>query len=476
MANPKTNKFISAASIYIIGVLAVSAFLFLKREHTLLGIYDKINQSAASCIPLILDPAFQDRVAAGKINEAENIENSKKLTMLAEKIGAAYIYTIIKKDGKLYITASNYPPSKDNKLTQVNYFMKEYKTAPDALKKLFAQKKTVFSEYSDGWGFFRSVYIPMYTPDGMLFAACADMKMKEIYSGLYPIVIQSVLLAVFFFLLAYPMIWAFNDISESQKGELIEKKKQLAHAGRLTAMGEMAAGIAHEINQPLCVIRGYLELLKAMLKDNSEVKEKQMDSAFDIGISSVEKISRIVNHMRSFSRMKAQELKPVDLKDPVDSALSFFNEQIKLHNISLIKNYEENVPFVNVDAQRFEQIAVNLVSNARYAVDKMGELKGRSFVKKIEVSIRHDRKNSKVCFEISDNGIGMTRNVIERCREPFFTTKGVDEGTGLGLSISEEIVKGFRGELYIKSKPDAGSTFTVLLPVREEDNGGKDTA
>ncbi|OGV36372.1 MAG: hypothetical protein A2020_02540 [Lentisphaerae bacterium GWF2_45_14] len=469
MINPKTTKFIVAASIYIIGVLAVSVFLFIKREHTLLSLYDKTTNSAASCIPLALNPEFQDRASSGNTSGKENIANSQRLTDLAEKMEVAYVYTIIKKDRKLYITASSYPPSKGNQLKDINYFMKEYKTAPEELKRLFSEKKTVYSEYSDGWGSFRSVYVPMYSPGGMLFAACADMKMNTIYSGLYPIITQSVLLAVFFFLLAYPMIWTFNNISESQKGEIIEKKRQLAHAGRLTAMGEMAAGIAHEINQPLCVIRGYLELLKAMLKDNPEIKEKQMENAFDIGISSVEKISKIVNHMRSFSRMKAQELKPVDLQDPVESALSFFNEQIKLHNINLIKNYEENLPSVNVDAQRLEQVAVNLISNARYAVDKMSETKGRGFRKEINVSIRKDAKNSKVIFELSDNGIGMTHQVIERCREPFFTTKGIDEGTGLGLSISEDIIKSFNGELKIKSKPDAGSTFTVHLPFGGDD-------
>ena len=239
-------------------------------------------------------------------------------------------------------------------------------------------------------------------------------------------------------------------------------------------MGEMTAGIAHEINQPLCVIRGYLELLQSVLSKEPILKERQLDGAFDIGIKSVDKASRIINHMRNFVRQKSAELKPINLRTPIEEGLSFFNEQIKHHNISLEMNLPDSTPEVKIDQQKFEQIVVNLVANARFAVDEKGDKIGREFKKRITLKLSHQKNDDFVAFEVIDNGNGMTQEVIEKCNEPFFTTKKPGEGTGLGVSIVREILREFNGKLSISSVPGEGCTVKVSFPAYRKENQTKD--
>lgn len=463
--NKKIYKFFAAMAIYIIGVVASSICLYINSQKAVLEQFRRRITAAAYEAANDLGEHFHDKISGpDSISEKENLINVKKLTKLANTIGVKYVYTVVKDPkGDIRITASSSSSDSLKRQTPVKFYTL-YKSAPDALKKVFDTGKITYHDYNDPWGRFYSVFIPLKSASGRTYVACADIENEDIAFNLLKILYQALFLAGFLLLLAAPMLIAFNDYQKTQGGQLKEKQKQLAHAGRLTAMGEMAAGIAHEINQPLCVIRGYLELLKSVLKDNPDVKKQNLENAFDVSIKSVERASGIINHMRSFVRLKSKEAEPVNLVDPTDSALSFFNEQIRLHSISLEKDYQSDIPKVMMDSQRFEQIAVNFVSNARYAVDKMGEKQGRDFKKQIRIKIYYDAKKDKVVFEINDNGIGMTKDVLKRCREPFYTTKDVEEGTGLGLSIVQDIVAEFGGQLEIESHQDKGSCFKAVFP------------
>jgi signal transduction histidine kinase len=453
-----------AGSIYIAGVIACAVFLYIQREEKLLAYYDKIIKGAAKTIPLIIPPDFPAKsVKIVDSGRGADIKTTGALTALADNFNVSCLYTVIRKNGRFYVPSFSSPHLKSEPMALPEK-LTEYKSVPEKLKRMFVQKRIIFDEYTDNWGRFRSVYIPVRGAGGVFYAACADIKLDDIELNLYPIMMQSVFIALLFLLLAYPLIWTFTNINRSQSGELMEKKKQLAHAGRLTSMGEMAAGIAHEINQPLCVIRGYLELLKSVLKNNSEIKEKQLENAFDIGITSVEKISKIINHMRTYARVKNKEAEPTRLTEPLESALSFFNEQIKLHNIKLDKEYEDELPLVNIDRQRFEQVAVNFISNARYAVDLKEEQAGPEYKKKITLKLRSTKSKNQVIMEVSDNGAAMSNETLMRCRDPFYTTKNPEEGTGLGIPIAEDIINDYGGKLRISSGKGHGTTIQVVLP------------
>ncbi|MBU4263359.1 MAG: response regulator [Proteobacteria bacterium] len=272
-------------------------------------------------------------------------------------------------------------------------------------------------------------------------------------------------------------------LRENVEQSLAAHQAQLAHAGRLTALGEMASGIGHEIHQPLTVINLGAETCKSYFdKHDSHCPAAE---AADEMRTNVKKITNIINSMRSFSRASSGDWKKVSLQWPLQEAMTFFKEQFRLHMIEYSELVSPDLPLVRTDTQKFEQILVNLLSNARYAVDKKQQ-KNPALVKKITVSLHYEditdeelaamhfkktetTSNQVVILEVKDNGIGMNQDVLKRCLEPFFTTKEVGEGTGLGLSVTHGIIRELNFHLAVESREGDGAAFRVVIPVEIAD-------
>ncbi len=254
----------------------------------------------------------------------------------------------------------------------------------------------------------------------------------------------------------------FAKIKDAEK-KLQEKQAQVVHAGRLTAMGEMATGIAHEINQPLAIMRIAADGLNSYFARQG-IQGMEAKAAQKI-IEQVKRAAAIIDNMRSFARAGSDVSEPVNLAEPVNRALSFFKEQFRIHQIALTVPADDDLPNVIMNPQKFEQIAVNFLSNARYAVEKKGETAGADYQKSVIVRLFHEPESMEIVFEVEDNGIGMSPEVRERCMEPFYTTKGVGEGTGLGLSIVHGIAREFKMEIETESAEGQGSTFRLRIKI-----------
>ena len=256
----------------------------------------------------------------------------------------------------------------------------------------------------------------------------------------------------------------FQDITDRVKMEamLHEKQAQLAHSGRLALLGEMATGMAHELNQPLSIIRLDAEGLKFSLKRAGYLQSKFEENLNSV-ISNVDRAANIIGHMRGFARVRSAYHEKISLTESVENSLIFFREQFRHHGILLETDYEEDLPKVAADPQQFEQVVVNFLSNARYAADKKEDGDSGDYRKKVVLRLFYDKIENTVVLEIMDNGIGMTPEEKERCPEPFFTTKEVGKGTGLGLSIAHGIIKELNGRLEIESEKGIGTTMRVVL-------------
>lgn len=258
-----------------------------------------------------------------------------------------------------------------------------------------------------------------------------------------------------------------RDITDYQRTQksLREKEAQLIHSGRLTAMGEMASGIAHELNQPLTIIRMAAQNFGYRLAAGIQDKINPTEFSNKI-IQQVDRAATIINHMRSFVRGEPT-IKEAILMDPRAAALdslTFFQEQFRVQEISLILDISESLPMISMPANHFEQILINLLSNARYAVNKK---KGGDdhYVKEVNLRLFFkEEETGFVVLEVKDNGIGMTSDEQQRCWEPFFSTKGVGEGTGLGLYIVHSIAKEQRVEIQLESVSGEGTCFRVSFP------------
>lgn len=238
-----------------------------------------------------------------------------------------------------------------------------------------------------------------------------------------------------------------------------EKDAQIVHAGRLAAMGEMATGIAHEINQPLAIIRIAADGLNEWFldKDRGTMEAKAAEKI----VEQVNRASAIIDNMRAFARAGNDGAETTDLTEPVRRALSFFREQFRIHEVALDESYPKNPVAVRTNPRKFEQIVVNFLSNARHAVEKKAETTPNGFEKRIGISL-YEKENEAI-FEVRDNGIGMPPEVVERCMEPFFTTKEVGEGMGLGLSIVHGIAREFAMKIEVESTQGEGSVFRIRM-------------
>lgn len=235
-----------------------------------------------------------------------------------------------------------------------------------------------------------------------------------------------------------------------------------AHLSRLRSLGEMASGIAHEINQPLAIIRLGVEGIKDMLLTDKAKNSLESSIADDV-LAQVDRASNIINQMRSFARLESTPKEWIMPSKPITSALSFLRDQLRVHNINLIEDIDYNCPQILLGQQKAEQILINLIINARHALDKVTD----SREKQIKVSM-HCTQHT-VTLTVTDNGIGMSPETLERCFDPFYTTKPDDEGTGLGLSIVKSIAEEFNILLNVKSEPNKGTSFELTMPHKQID-------
>jgi two-component system, NtrC family, sensor kinase len=236
-----------------------------------------------------------------------------------------------------------------------------------------------------------------------------------------------------------------KDITQRRNME-----QQLLQADKLASLGQLSAGVAHEINNPLGLILGYTQL---MLREEPAASQKYED------LKTIEKHTRncktIVEALLNFARKTETKKVLVDVNCAIEQVVTVIRHQFELSGIAVHTLYDPELPQVLGDTEKLKQVVMNLVMNARQSISQAGQ---------ITVSTRHDSGNHKIAIVVEDTGSGISPHVITRIFDPFFTTKPTGQGTGLGLSVSYGIVKEHGGEITVDSEPEKGSLFSVILP------------
>ena len=252
--------------------------------------------------------------------------------------------------------------------------------------------------------------------------------------------------------------------------ELKETQSQLIQSAKLASIGELASGVAHELNQPLMVIRANVQLVMRTVKKGLAVSGDQLQ-LLTRAESNTKRMMNIINHLRIFSRDAKEEFVPVDINKTIEDCLLMVGEQLKLHSIDLELELMEDLPGISGNAIQVEQVVLNLITNARDAIESLGTGEERTGVIKVVTGL-FERETKWVEIRVMDTGKGISENELDRVFEPFFTTKEVGQGTGLGLSISYGIIKDHQGTIDVAETGVDGTTFRVRLPVSKY---GKDT-
>jgi len=233
-------------------------------------------------------------------------------------------------------------------------------------------------------------------------------------------------------------------------------QQQLLHADRLATVGQLTAGVAHELNEPLNGILGFAQLIKKCGTIDQDV-EKDIDKIIKASLHGRE----IIRKLMLFSRQSKPEKSTININERIDDGLYLLENRLKKSNIALNKEFAPDLPLIEIDPSQLNQVMVNLVVNAIQAMPGGGTLK-----------IKTESLIGAVNIIVEDTGIGMTEEEMEKVFIPFYTTKGINEGAGLGLPVALGIVQSHGGSIDLKSEPGEGTVFTVRLPVKEEKRDG----
>ncbi|MBL7177798.1 MAG: PAS domain S-box protein [Desulfobacteraceae bacterium] len=256
-------------------------------------------------------------------------------------------------------------------------------------------------------------------------------------------------------------------ITTSDITQRLFAEQQLIQASKMATLGEMATGVAHELNQPLSVIKTASSFIKKKVHKGEIIQEEILKTLAEEVDSQVDRASKIINHMREFGRKSDVKKEKVDVTKSLNRALEIFSQQLKLREIEVVRDLEEDLPPILADSNRLEQVFINLLINARDAVEGKSErIESTGVVKKIFLKTSH--KDGMVIIEIKDTGMGIPESKLDKIFEPFFTTKKVGKGTGLGLSISYGIVQDYDGIIKVETMEGEGSSFIVQFPVPDE--------
>ena len=253
------------------------------------------------------------------------------------------------------------------------------------------------------------------------------------------------------------LIASVTDITES-----VEKETQLIQAGKLATLGTMAAGMAHEINQPLNVIQICADLVLKMIKKGVEIPEEELVTISKDIIDNVGRAAGVIKHVRDFARQSDRDLKKLDINDPIQDVFKVLGHQLSVHSVQVELDLDPELPQIRAEHNRLEQVFINLVTNAIDAMDEKASLADGPVEKTL--TIRSHAEAGQVVVRVSDTGVGMDEAVKQKIFEPFFTTKEVGKGTGLGTSISFGIIKDYNGTIEIESRKGEGASFIIRFP------------
>jgi signal transduction histidine kinase len=236
--------------------------------------------------------------------------------------------------------------------------------------------------------------------------------------------------------------------SEDENNEMEQRVRQ---ADKLASIGQLAAGVAHEINNPLSLILGYTKLLRKACKAGGQTKED-----LEMVYNNARLCKKIVEDLLNFSRQTKINLVPMDVKASIEMAIASLEERFRQDRIGVIRDYDPSLPHLSADEDKMRRIFVNILMNSLQAMKAGGT---------ITVKTAYDKEGKGIRIVFSDTGSGIPEKNLNKIFEPFFTTKPPGQGTGLGLAVSYGMVREHKGEISVQSKEGSGTSFTLWFPL-----------
>ncbi len=256
--------------------------------------------------------------------------------------------------------------------------------------------------------------------------------------------------------------------------QLRETQEQLMQAEKLSAVGQLATGVSHEVKNPLAIITQCAEFLRSEIGPD----QKTQFEAIEAINNAVNRADKIIHDLLDFSRIPGLQFNPIDINNTIDSSIELAQHQLKFAKIQIVKEYDNNLPFAPGDENQIKQVFINIILNAAQAMSEGGQITIKTYSKVLtQVGEGIGRRTTDifkigtrvVVAEVVDTGTGIPQDKLKRVFEPFFTTKKTGQGVGLGMSITKSIIDSHRGLIGIESEVGKGTKITIILPVYEEE-------
>jgi PAS domain S-box-containing protein len=267
-----------------------------------------------------------------------------------------------------------------------------------------------------------------------------------------------------------------SDVTEHREIEqkLQVQRERAVQSDRLRSLGEMAAGVAHELNQPLSGVRTFSEALVYRMKSGMDISQEKVEETLEDIVVQVDRMTEIIDHMRAFSRDRTGQPPEIfHIEESIKNVLKLVGEQLRVHGIEVRIDVPDGLPECNGWLHQIEQVLVNLISNARDAMETFaGQIKKKAveadadWKPVLEIRVSCISEPDRIRVDVSDTGGGVPEPILHRIFDPFFTSKEVGKGTGLGLSISRNMMDKHKGSLEVNNRLGEGATFSLLLPIQ----------
>ena len=424
---------------------------------------DKLKIGAYAVYNILGEDFFKNATNKDSISQEEDWENINKLSYYNNHANLAFIYSSIKKDNKVYLTSSSASKEELEEKSELHYFH-YYEDAGESLVNSFESKELLYENYTDKWGSFRAVHIPLTLENSQIIVISAEVSMEAFNKIIDDIKYKYLEETLLYLLLTLPIIFTTYLLIKEKTLENLKMEQDMMRSEKMAALGEMIANIAHQWRQPLSVISTGVTAMK-MQKEYGILNDEEFDKTCQAINDNAQYLSKTIDHFSDFIKGERNKVE-FDLRDNINNFLTLVQGSIKIHNINIVLDLEENIKINNYPNELL-QCLFNIFNNAKDALVE----------KKIEdkyIFISSKIKKNHVIIKIKDNAHGIANSALPHIFEPYFTTKDKSKGTGLGLNITYNLVtKGMDGSIeaynvsFIYNKNEyTGAEFRIELPYK----------
>lgn len=459
----KYNKIFLSITFYIIAVFIYNYYSYIDYKQKEIEIIDdKLRIGAYAVYNTLGEDFLKVAITKDAVSVEEDWKNIDKLSFYNNHANLAFIYSSIKKNNKIYLTSSSASKEELEEKSEIHYFH-YYEDAGSALVKSFESEKIIYQNYTDKWGSFRAVHIPITLDNSQLIVISSEISMKaynEIFNDIKYNYLCEILL---YLLLTIPIIFTVYFFIKEKILQNLKMEQELMKSEKMAGLGEMIANIAHQWRQPLSVISIGVTGMQVQ-KEYGLLNDEDFNKTCQTINDNAQYLSKTIDNFRDFIKGDRKKVE-FNLTDNINNFLNLVDGSIKINNINIVLDLKENI-IINNYPNELLQCIFNIFNNAKDAlVEKEIENK--------YIFISSSIVNDHVIIKIKDNAHGILENILPHVFDPYFTTKHKSKGTGLGLNITYNLItKGMNGTIevhnitfYHKKNRYIGVEFILKLPL-----------